>query len=700
MPDMSLTYEEMEKEVKRHEIVAKIVQMIEDDSDFEIVAGKILKYMGEYLDVTNVCIYQPQGKCEMSGFTIQWSSDSKYEMNNDAKYGRYFGSHILSGCACDSDDDIKSYVTVPVMINDKCAMYLFVADKEKYIQFDDKTIGVIKDISKIVQNIAQRKVTRNSLFRSYGALTDILDNMGCGVMVIDKDTKKVLFTNRVAEESIDSQSITRECLDRMYYDGQMETKIEKFDAVTGAWYEVKLVDITWVDGRRVSLCTIIDITQIKKNQQKIEFQANNDFLTGLCNRRKCENDLTELIRKKGSGALMFLDLDDFKHINDGLGHQYGDILLKQIATGLSHISGIEDTCYRMGGDEFVIIVRPEEKSRINQIAGDILVMFNKPWYLYEAEYYCTMSMGIVEFPENGTDVHELIKKADIAMYDAKKAGKNRYAYYLEKKDKSSYSRLDIENSMRTAIATNCREFEVYYQPIIDNKTEKCIGCEALVRWNSRTLGFMTPDTFIPLAEYLGLITNIGDYVFEKACIKCKEWNEMGYEDFKVNVNLSVVQLLQNNVVENIRKIVRRVGIKPENLVLEITETLAINDMQKIMKIINQIKAMGIKIALDDFGTGYSSLNYIKQLSLDIIKVDQTFIKDITQDDYARAFLKLVSDLSKTIGVAVCVEGVENKEQKELLKQMDIELIQGYYYGMPMPAEKFEKKFLHISKLQK
>ena len=700
MPDMSLTYEEMEKEVKRHEIVAKIVQMIEDDSDFEIVAGKILKYMGEYLDVTNVCIYQPQGKCEMSGFTIQWSSDSKYEMSNDAKYGRYFGSHILSGCACDSDDDIKSYVTVPVMINDKRAMYLFVADKEKYIQFDDKTIGVIKDISKIVQNIAQRKVTRNSLFRSYGALTDILDNMGCGVMVIDKDTKKVLFTNRVAEESIDSQSITRECLDRMYYDGQMETKIEKFDAVTGAWYEVKLVDITWVDGRRVSLCTIIDITQIKKNQQKIEFQANNDFLTGLCNRRKCENDLTELIRKKGSGALMFLDLDDFKHINDGLGHQYGDILLKQIATGLRHISGIEDTCYRMGGDEFVIIVRPEEKSRINQIAGDILVMFNKPWYLYEAEYYCTMSMGIVEFPENGTDVHELIKKADIAMYDAKKAGKNRYAYYLEKKDKSSYSRLDIENSMRTAIATNCREFEVYYQPIIDNKTEKCIGCEALVRWNSRTLGFMTPDTFIPLAEYLGLITNIGDYVFEKACIKCKEWNEKGYEDFKVNVNLSVVQLLQNNVVENIRKIVSRVGIKPENLVLEITETLAINDMQKIMKIINQIKAMGIKIALDDFGTGYSSLNYIKQLSLDIIKVDQTFIKDITQDDYARAFLKLVSDLSKTIGVAVCVEGVENKEQKELLKQMDIELIQGYYYGMPMPAEKFEKKFLHISKLQK
>lgn len=534
---------------------------------------------------------------------------------------------------------------------------------------------------------------KNTMLLHSNAMEEILNNIGCGVVVLDKQDKKVLFINDIAKEFANSQVVISECRNRLYSQSTLETKVEKYDALTRKWYEIKFVDMLWDNTTLASLCTIADITKEKNTQQKIEFQANNDFLTGLHNRRKCEEDLNELIASGCEGALFFIDLDDFKHINDALGHQYGDILLKEIAQGLQSISGIEDACYRMGGDEFVIIIKPKYKSRINQIAGDILVMFNKPWYLYDAEYYCTMSMGIVEFPENGKDTNELIKKADIAMYDAKRAGKNRYAYYLKNDDKTSHSRLDIENSMRNAIATNCKEFEVYYQPIVDNKTEKCIGCEALVRWNSKTLGFMTPDTFIPLAEYLGLITNIGDHVLEMACLKCKEWNDNGHPDFRVSVNLSVVQLLRNNVVQNIRKIVRQTGINPKNLVLEITETLAINDMNKMMKIINQIKAIGIRIALDDFGTGYSSLNYIKQLSFDIIKVDRTFIKDIEEDDYAKAFLKLVSDLSKAIGVDVCVEGVETKIQKDLLKNMDVDLIQGYYYAPPMRVQMFEEKFL-------
>lgn len=525
------------------------------------------------------------------------------------------------------------------------------------------------------------------------AMVEILNNMGCAVLVLDKYTKEILFTNDVANCFMELQAITKECMESMDLNGRFETKIEKYDVTTRNWYEIKFVDITWVDGKVVSLCTIIDITQMKNTQQKIEFQANNDFLTGLYNRRKCEEDLNRLIRTGCEGALFFIDLDDFKHINDTLGHRYGDILLEEIAKGLQKIIGIEDSCYRMGGDEFVVIIKPEAVPLISQIAGDILVMFNKPWYLQDVECYCTMSMGIVEFPEHGSDTSELIKKADIAMYDAKRAGKNRYAYYLPKDSKTSYNRLDIENSMRNAIATNCKEFEVYYQPIVDNKSERCIGCEALVRWNSKTLGFMTPDTFIPLAECLGLITNIGDHVLEIACLKCKEWNDNGYPDFRVSVNLSVVQLLRNNAVQNIRKIVRQTGVNPKNLVLEITETLAINDMKKMMKIISQIKAVGIKIALDDFGTGYSSLNYIKQLSFDIIKVDQTFIKDIAEDEYAKAFLKLVSELSKTIGVDVCVEGVETDEQRALLKDMDVDLIQGYYYSKPVNVNMFEKEFL-------
>ena len=213
------------------------------------------------------------------------------------------------------------------------------------------------------------------------------------------------------------------------------------------------------------------------------------------------------------------------------------------------------------------------------------------------------------------------------------------------------------------------------------------------RWDSKALGFMGPGDFIPLAEYLGLITDIGDYVLEEACRQCKIWNDKGYKDFHINVNLSVVQLLQQNVVENVGRILSRTGVNPRNIVLEITESFAINDMERVLKIISGLKALGPRIALDDFGTGYSSLNYIKQLPLNIIKVDKTFIDDIVEDEYAQAFVKLIVDLSKTIGTQIVVEGIEDIEQYNLLKEIGVNYIQGYYFGKPVPANQFEFEYL-------
>ena len=279
------------------------------------------------------------------------------------------------------------------------------------------------------------------------------------------------------------------------------------------------------------------------------------------------------------------------------------------------------------------------------------------------------------------------------MYEAKKSGKNRYNLYDKSKKHNSVKRLDIENNMRQAVASQIQEFIVFYQPVVDAVTKKCVSCEALVRWNSKALGFMGPGDFIPLAEYLGLITDIGDYVLEESCRQCKAWNDAGFKDFRVNVNLSVVQLLQKNVVENIGLILSRTGVNPRNIVLEITESFAINDMERVMKIISGLKALGPKIALDDFGTGYSSLNYIKQLPLNIIKVDKTFIDDIVEDEYAQAFVKLIADLSKTIGTQIVVEGVENQEQYELLKEIGVNYIQGYFFGKPVPSDKFEAEYL-------
>ena len=241
---------------------------------------------------------------------------------------------------------------------------------------------------------------------------------------------------------------------------------------------------------------------------------------------------------------------------------------------------------------------------------------------------------------------------------------------------------------------------MYYQPIIDvhGNGQKCIGAEALIRWNSKELGRISPSEFIPLAEYLGLINPIGNHVLMEACKHCKYWNDSGYPDYKVNVNLSVVQLLQADIVSIIENALQQSQVSPENLTLEVTESLAINDMERMKEILNNIRKLGVKMALDDFGTGYSSLNHIREIPFDVIKVDQSFVKDLAEDAYSKSFIKLVAGLAETLGACICVEGVETVEQYEILQDMKIKYIQGYYIDHPMPKEDFEKKYtLDLSK---
>ena len=465
------------------------------------------------------------------------------------------------------------------------------------------------------------------------------------------------------------------------------------------WLDAYKTEIDWVDGRKVSLCTLYDITDKKVYQREIEEQANNDFLTGLFNRMRCEQDLAKYVMKAQNsgqkGALLYLDLDDFKHINDGLGHQYGDVLLKAISHSLQRVSGVTDTCYRTGGDEFVVIVPGRLFDKLESVIEEITSIFTKPWFLKGEDYYCTMSMGIACFPEDGTTVDELIRKADMALMRAKRRGKNRIEYYNDTDAASASHRLDLEKNMRTAAMNECSEFEVYYQPIIDTKDQKnaCCGAEALVRWNSSVMGFVSPNDFIPLAEYLGLINPIGEYVLRQAVKRCKYWNDMGHPDYKVNVNLSVVQLLQNDIVKKIKSAIEDSHINPANLTLEVTESLAINDMVRMKKILSEIKSLGVKVALDDFGTGYSSLNHMREMPIDVIQIDRCFIERLGEDDFSDAFVKMVAELACAIGVRVCVEGVETDQQLDVVQQMNIGMIQGYYFGKPMQIGEFEQKYL-------
>ncbi|MCM1569159.1 MAG: EAL domain-containing protein [Roseburia sp.] len=549
------------------------------------------------------------------------------------------------------------------------------------------------------EEVCQR---RGKTTETMEAITAMLDNVGSAVCVVDQKADQLLFANSRMKDIFAGEfcdKAFREFLERETNKAEGGQSVEIYYAVRERWYDLSFKQTSWVDGRSVMLYALYDITDKKLYQKRIEQQAHTDFLTGLYNRMCCEGDLARQIDeakiKGGTGALLYLDLDDFKHINDGLGHQYGDVLLKAISHALQRIEGIENACYRMGGDEFVVLISPDVFPDFDRIVEDIRKIFSRPWFLKDADYYCTMSMGIVTFPDNGESVIDLIKKADIAMYEAKKGGKNRLARYSDNIGASSGRRLDMEKNMRNAAADGYREFVIYYQPIIDVHGEEieCAGAEALIRWNSANLGFVSPAEFIPLAEYLGLIHPIGNYVLLEACRTCKKWNDSGYPDYKVNVNLSVVQLLQPDIVEEVARALRETGIQPKNLTLEVTESLAINDMGRMKAILGKIKALGVSLALDDFGTGYSSLNHIREIPFDIIKVDQSFVKELARDVYAKSFVRMVSELAEAIGMSVCVEGIETINQYAVLEGMKIKYIQGYFFDKPMLREEFETKYV-------
>ena len=704
---------EMSRNLHTIEATTEIVQQLDSEDRIEVVMDRWLGILGKQLQVDSAQIFQLHKDGESMDVLCEWCAHGIVSMYDKTSYlpiPKILQTDkplVLSSDGLDGElrEEIGALGLCAVMIfpiisrDNKGSMVLALNHSRQRITWNMQEIKFTADAVKILQSILTRRIQKNSLTSSYEALEMILDNVGCAIYVTDKNTGNRLFANRKLQNTFAKELRENKfagLLQRGVSSGNDSGLYEIYHLERERWYDLSFKEISWVDGREAVIYSLYDITDKKLYQRKIEQQAYTDFLTGLYNRMCCERDLARQIdqakKMNEVGALCYLDLDDFKHINDGLGHQYGDVLLKAISHSLQRIEGIQNNCYRMGGDEFVIVIPPEQYRRFDRIEEDIRQIFAKPWFLKDTDYYCTMSMGIVTFPEYGDSVADLIKKADIAMYEAKKGGKNRVARYNEGINSASGRRLDMEKNMRDATVDGYKEFEVYYQPIIDVQDGvECAGAEALIRWNSAKLGFIPPAEFIPLAEYLGLINPIGNYVLKEACARCKKWNDAGYA-YKVNVNLSVVQLLQADVVEVVEKVIEETGIEPRYLTLEVTESLAINDMGRMKKILDSIKLLGVKIALDDFGTGYSSLNHIREIPFDMIKVDQSFVKELADDAYSQSFVKMVAELAETLGVNICVEGIETEAQYEVVRNMKVKYIQGYYFDRPMKCEDFEAKY--------
>jgi len=442
-----------------------------------------------------------------------------------------------------------------------------------------------------------------------------------------------------------------------------------------------------------------DISSLKHAQARLDYQAHHDPLTGLPNRTLFESRLSAALNSQqengGQGAVLFLDLDRFKHINDSLGHPVGDLLLKGIAVRLREQLRDIDTVARLGGDEFIILLPGlQQPSDAEHIAQKLLNCFTAPFQAGEHEFFISASIGTSLYPQDGSDVATLVKNADAAMYRSKAKGRNRVESYTRDLTAQASERVALEHELRRAIERN--ELSLSFQPKISLADNRLVGAEALIRWYHPTFGDVPPEHFIPLAEENGMILQIGDWVLENACRQLCEWNRTYDSLGPLSVNLAGAQLRQPNLLGRIEQLLRENHLQPGLLQLEITENFIMSQAEEALMVLHQLKKLGVQLAIDDFGTGYSSLSYLKRLPLDILKIDQSFVRGLPDDPHDAAIVRAIIALGRSMQFAIIAEGVETLAQQQFLAEEGCEQIQGYIVSLPLCADEFAATFLRVT----
>ena len=438
---------------------------------------------------------------------------------------------------------------------------------------------------------------------------------------------------------------------------------------------------------------ILDLTDRKHTEQQMEYQSYHDSLTGLANRRLFQEHLTLALalaqRKRRPVAVLFLDLDHFKVVNDSLGHTVGDGLLLEIASRLRGSVREGDVVARVGGDEFTIVLQElEKKEDAAAMAQRVLRIISEPIDLEGQRLYITASIGITVYPDDGEDAETLLKNADNAMYRAKAVGRNCYEMSTQELSRSMQERLTLESGLHQAMERN--EFEVYYQPQIDIRTNRIIGMEALLRWRHPDRGLMSPGSFLSVAEERGFIVLIGDWVLRTALHQVRVFRDLGFPDFRVAVNLSARQFRELSLVDGIEDAIKQARVDPKTLELEITESVAMENLDLTFKVLERLRRTGISIAIDDFGMGHSSLSYLKRFPIDCLKIDRNFVEDLPDRFEDAAIVRSVIELAQGLNLRVVAEGVETKPQLDFLREHGCREVQGFYFGFPVPAPQFQE----------
>jgi diguanylate cyclase (GGDEF)-like protein/PAS domain S-box-containing protein len=564
------------------------------------------------------------------------------------------------------------------------------------LRYENKTL--LEDIEK------EKNQLNNRLGR-------ILNDSSTEIFVVDAESLYCLQVNRGAIENLgylkdefkkinlldiftdlDRNSLTQ--LLAPLYNGQSEVVVHiginrRKD---GSTYpaEVRL-QLSALDVPPVIVANVHDITERTKYEEQLIEQANFDHLTGLFNRHYMQSYmhsvLTRARRLQKKMVLLFMDLDNFKNINDTLGHDTGDALLKQTAGRILILLRESDTVVRTGGDEFTILLENlEEIDSAEVVAGKLINSFLEPFTIKGQEIYTTASIGISIYPDDGTSLDQLLQSADMAMYKAKEDGRNTYRFFSSDMRHSSEEQMLISNHLRYALAND--ELSIFFQPQYDIKKNRITGAEALLRWHNHELGEISPYIFIPLAEKFGLINELGTWVLKNACQEAMLWQDLSDEKLQVSVNVSPMQFRTGILVEAVESALALSGLPCDRLELEITESLLIQDSEKPLAILKTLHDQGVSLALDDFGTGYSSLSYLRRFPLRVLKIDRSFIHDLEANHNNQALVDTIIAMAHSLELEIVAEGVENEAQLAFLSERDVIKLQGYLFSPPVPAEKF------------
>ena len=630
---VSTTEDELADEKRRNAALGDIIKMLESDNDFGPVAADILHIAGVYLGLTDALLLRLDAQADDVDVVSDYAANE-----DDAVIGRFLRmkrreipflterEYTVSSDSIMPDsfrDFFRKYgitagVFLPLVVEDETAMYLCFIMRHESRKWKIKELSFLSEVKSVVRTILSARMTKNSLAATYATMDEVLENNAYGLVVAEKGKEEDIYVNerfgRMITDPKDMQNF-RETFPELFRQ-DISDSVFYADAAK-RWFEVHAARVRWMDGRDARMVTVNDITETKRYEQKIEEQAKTDFLTGLYNRQQFERDLSvavkDALRGGDQGSFLYINLDDFKDVNGEYGHSFGDSLLCEAARALESICKAKATCYRIGGDEFGVLLPFYEYSELNKLVGTIQRRFEQSWSLGGAEYSCTMSMGVVCFPKDGADVGTLMRNADIALDTAKQNAPGVVEWYSKRDDQANKKRLELENSLREAVEAGCRAFVAKYEPLCDNAGEKeeCLGAMVHIALDETSLAEAGLKDYLAAADYLGLRAVIDAHILKEALRHCRYWNDFGCPTYRVYVELSTQFMLRTEAASTVNKILDEVGINEANVWLGAAGMPTLREEAKFTATADGIKKTGVhfveasgkKEAVDGYLTG-------------------------------------------------------------------------------------------------